>query len=213
MLKTDILNLKGETVKDIALDASIFARAENAKLVSEAVRIELANKRQSIAHTKNRGEVSGGGRKPYKQKGTGNARAGSTRSPLWTGGGVTFGPTKDRNFKLRMPKVMKQNAIKTVLSEKVKAKRLIIVNDFALKNISTKSFVEILDKLPIEEGKILIVIESMNAELELSSANVPFVKLIKVENLNMIDIANHEYMIITEAVLTKMSENLGKRKA
>lgn len=211
MSKTQILNLKGEAVKDVTLDESIFARKENAKLVAEAVRIELANKRQSIAHTKNRGEVSGGGRKPFKQKGTGNARAGSTRSPLWTGGGVTFGPRNVRNYKLRMPKVMKQNAIKTLLSEKVTAKRLIIVSDLSLKEISTKKFIEVLNKLPIEEGKILIVIEQMNAELELSSANVPFVKLIKVENLNMIDIANHDYMIVTEAALVKISENWGKK--
>lgn len=210
MLKTKILNLQGEAVRDITLDESIFARGENAKLVAEAVRIELANKRQSIAHTKTRGEVSGGGKKPFKQKGTGNARAGSTRSPLWTGGGVTFGPRNERNYKLRMPKVMKQNALKTLLSEKVTAKKMIVVSDLGLKEISTKKFIEVLNKLPIEEGKILIVIDSMNAELELSSANVPFVKLIKVENLNMIDIANHDYMIVTEAVLAKISANWGK---
>lgn len=211
MNKVNILNLDGSQGKEISLDESIFAVKVNAKLTSEAVRIERANKRQSIANTKTRGEVSGGGRKPYKQKGTGNARAGSTRSPLWTGGGVTFGPTSARNYKLRMPKRMKQNALKTVLSEKATNNRLIVVSDFALKEISTKKFVEILHKLPIEEGKILIVIEKINPELELSSANVPFVKLIKVENINMIDIANHEYMVITEAALTKINENLGKK--
>jgi len=213
MTKTKILNLKGETVKDITLDEAIFARKENAQLVSEAIRIERANIRQVIAHTKTRGEVSGGGRKPWKQKGTGNARAGSSRSPIWVGGGITFGPRNDRNFKLRMPKVMKQNALKTVLSEKVTTNKLIIVNDFALKEISTKKFIEILGQLPIEEGKILIIIEKVNPELELSSANVPFVKLIKVENINMLDLAGHDYVVVTEAALEKINQNFGKKSA
>lgn len=210
MPKIKILNLKGEAVKDMVLSDAVFARKENAKLVSEAVRIERANLRQSIAHTKTRGEVSGGGRKPFKQKGTGNARAGSTRSPLWIGGGITFGPRNERNFKLRMPQTMKQNAIKTVLSEKVSNNKFIIVSDLALKEISTKKFLAVLEQLPIEEGKILIVIEQINPELELSSANVPFVKVIKAENINMLDIAKYDYMVLTEAAAAKINETLGK---
>lgn len=207
MNKVKVYNLEGVASGEVNLLPEIFAVKENNLLVSEAVRIERANIRQSIAHTKTRGEVSGGGKKPYKQKGTGNARAGSTRSPLWTGGGVTFGPRKERNFSLRMPRKTKQAAIKIVLTEKAVQERLIIVKDLDLKEISTKNFAKILEKLPIEEGKILIILDKVNAELELSVANLPYIKVIKAENLNMLDLAKYDYLLITEAAFAKIEQN------
>jgi large subunit ribosomal protein L4 len=188
------------------LASEIFDTKTSPSLTAQAIRVQLANQRHAIANTKTRGEVSGGGRKPFKQKGTGNARAGSTRSPLWTGGGVTFGPKNNRNFSLRLPQKMRQSAIKAALSDKAKEKRLIILKDLQLPEISTKKLVGILEKLPIEEGKILAVLPEMNANFELSSANLPYLKTIKVNNLNILDLLNYDYILMTTESLKKIGE-------
>lgn len=206
MTKISVYNLEGKVVAEENLSPEIFSVAEKPNLIAQAIRVQLANRRQSIAHTKNRGEVSGGGRKPFKQKGTGNARAGSTRSPLWVGGGVTFGPRKTRNFSLRLPQKMRQSAIKVVLSGKAKEKKLIILNDLELSEISTQKLVGILQKLPIEEGKILVILPEMNANFELSAANLPYLKIIKTDNLNVLDLINYDYILLTTDSLKKIKE-------
>ncbi len=212
MSKIKIYNLKGEETADMALEPSVFSADDNADLISQAVRIQLANARNAIAHTKTRGEVSGGGRKPWKQKGTGNARAGSSRSPIWTGGGVTFGPRNTRNYSLRINAKMRTGAIISVISEIVKAKKLVVVKDLDLKEISTKKFVQILEKLPIEEGKILVILDKINPEVELSASNIPYVKVIKAENINVVDLLKYDYILTTQAGLDKISQNLGGNK-
>lgn len=206
MNKIKIYNLAGTEESELKLD-EVFAASENDNLISQAVRIQMANARNAIAHTKNRGEVSGGGRKPWKQKGTGNARAGSSRSPIWTGGGVTFGPRNTRNYSLRFNSKMRQGAIATTLSEIVKDNKLVVVKDFDLKEISTKKFVQILEKLPVE-GKILIILDKINIELELSAANLPYVKVLKAENINVVDLLKYNYLLTTNAGLSKITENL-----
>lgn len=211
MTKISVYNLEGQAVAEENLAPEIFNVDKNPALTAQAVRVQLANARKPIAHTKNRGEVSGGGRKPWKQKGTGNARAGSTRSPLWIGGGVTFGPRNTRNFSLRMPKKMRQSAIKAVLSEKAKEKRLIILNDLALSVVSTRKLVGILEKLPIEEGKILVILPEMNANFELSAANLPYLKTIKTGNLNILDLLNYDYILMPRQSLTKIHEIMGAK--
>jgi large subunit ribosomal protein L4 len=211
MSKIKVYNLKGEEASDLSLEPTIFASTENDQLVSQAVRIQHANARNAIAHTKTRGEVSGGGKKPWKQKGTGNARAGSSRSPLWTGGGVTFGPRNTRNYSLRLNSKMRKGAIIAALTEISKNKKLIVVNDFELTDISTKKFVQILEKLPIETGKILIILDKINPEVELSASNLPYVKVIKVENINIVDLLKYDYLLTSVEVISKITENLGSK--
>ena len=193
MSKIAVYNLEGKAVSD--LDAAILVEKENPVLFSQVVVAGLSNRRHAIAHTKNRGEVSGGGRKPFKQKGTGNARAGSTRSPLWIGGGLTFGPRRNRNFSKRLPQAMLQTALKMALSEKIKNKHLIIVDDLKLDKISTKNIQGILEKLPIEEGKILVILPQLDVNVELSFSNIPYAKVIKSENLNILDLTKYDYIL------------------
>ncbi|MEI6040342.1 MAG: 50S ribosomal protein L4 [Candidatus Berkelbacteria bacterium] len=212
MSKIKVYNLKGEETAELALEATVFAGKENEQLVSQAVRIQLANMRNAIAHTKTRGEVSGGGKKPWKQKGTGNARAGSSRSPLWTGGGVTFGPRNTRNYSLRLNSKMRQGALISALTEIANNKKLIVVKDFEMKEISTKKFITVLAKLPIETGKILLILPRINKEVELSAANLPYVKVIKAENINIVDLLKYNYILTSDEVVEKITENLGKNK-
>ena len=207
MSKIKIYNLEGVESSEVAIDA-VLTVDENSNLISQAVRIQNANARNAIAHTKDRSEVSGGGKKPWKQKGTGNARAGSSRSPIWTGGGITFGPRNTRNYSLRLNSKMRQGALASVLSDIIKEKKFIVVKDFDLKEISTKKFVAILEKLPVEEGKILIIIDKINRELELSVANLSYVKVIKTENINVVDLLKYNYVLATADALTKITENL-----
>lgn len=197
MNKITIYNMLGEKTSE--QPATILAAKENPVLFSQVVQTQLSNRRAAIANTKNRGEVSGGGRKPFKQKGTGNARAGSNRSPLWIGGGLTFGPRQNRHFAKRLPQAMLQAALKMALSEKIQAKKLIILDEFKLEKISTRQVQSVLEKLPIEEGKILVILPVMDVNLELSFANVPYAKVIKAENLNILDLSSRDYILTTVA--------------
>jgi len=146
-IKIDIKNQKGEKVKDINLSDKIFNVVINEALVHQAVVAQMANERQVIAHTKDRSEVRGGGAKPWKQKGTGRARVGSNRSPIWIGGGVTFGPTKNRNFKKKINIKMRQKAILMVLSDKVANNNLVVLDKIEIKEYKTKIFKDIVDSL------------------------------------------------------------------
>lgn len=197
MSKIKIYNQEGEVIKEAELAPAVFAVEEKTKLLAQAIRVQMANSRRPIAHTKTRGEVSGGGRKPHKQKGTGRARAGSTRSPLWIGGGITFGPRNVQNFKLRFPQKMRQAAIRMALTQKVNDKKLIIVDEISLDKVSTKEAVQFLTKLPIDQGSILVVIPEMNANLELSTANLSYLKIMRLTNINLLDIMKYDYLLTT----------------
>jgi len=211
-MQTAIYKIDGTSQSKTNLNEAVFGVKANPQVLAQAVKVQLANHRNAIAHTKTRGEVSGGGRKPYKQKGTGNARAGSTRSPLWTGGGVTFGPRNVQNFSLRLPQKMRQAAIKMALSQKLAEKHLIILQDLDLPKISTKSVADILQKLPLEQGKILVILSKINVNFELSAANIPYMKLIKADNLNVVDLLNYEYILSTTDGLKRIEEIFGKNK-
>jgi large subunit ribosomal protein L4 len=202
-LKIYPANKANQTVE---VEDKIFKVAEKPKLISQVVQSQLANRRQAIAHTKDRGEVSGGGRKPYRQKGTGNARAGSIRSPLWVGGGVVFGPRKNRNYSQRIPRKMAQAAFKMVLSEKVKNNRLIVTRNLQLKEPKTREIQGFLEKLPIEEGRILIALAKTNVNLELASANLPYVKTVMIPGLTLIDLLNYDYLITDKEGLKAIEE-------
>lgn len=209
MNKIAVYNLEGKAVSE--QDAAILVEKENPVLFSQVVVAGLSNRRHAIAHTKNRGEVSGGGKKPFKQKGTGNARAGSTRSPLWIGGGLTFGPRRNRNFSKRLPQTMLQTALKMALTDKIKSKHLIIVDVLKLDKISTKNIQGILEKLPIEEGKILVILPKLDVNIELSFANISYAKVIKTENLNILDLTKYDYILTDKNAWEKIVKILSHK--
>jgi large subunit ribosomal protein L4 len=194
---------KAETKK--ILDKNIFEVPLNPNLVHQVATSQMANKRQVIASTKTRAEVSGGGRKPWRQKGTGRARHGSIRSPLWVGGGVTFGPTSKRNFKKDIPKKMRRKALFMVLSEKAKNETLAIVGSIELKEIKTKEFKKMVDSLKLD-GSALIVLESLNENIIKSARNIKGIKTIQAKDLNCLDILNHKYLVITQKGVEKIKE-------
>lgn len=199
-MKVKIVNKSGPA-DSLEVSSDVFSLKENPELISQALQKELANRRRSIAHTLDRGEVAGGGRKPWRQKGTGNARAGSNRSPLWRGGGITFGPRNTRNFSKKLPKKMAAQAIKMALSDKIRDKKLILVSSLHLQKISTRAVQDFLEKLPIQEGKILVVLGKTNINLELSTANLKYIKTVLVDGMNLLDIINHDYLITDKEAL------------
>lgn len=194
------------------LSDSIFKVEISPRLLAQAVRVNLANRRQTIAHSKNRGEVSGSGRKPFRQKGTGNARAGSVRSPVWIGGGVVFGPRKTRNFKKLLPKKIRRQTILAALSDKLKNKKFIVVESFQLTKIKTATIQSLLEKLPIEEGKILVILAKTDVNFELSAANLPFLKVIQIKNINLLDILKFDYILTDILGVKALQEIYGGRK-
>ncbi len=193
----------GQTIE---IEDKIFKVAENPKLLAQVVQGQLANRRRAIAHTKDRSEVSGGGRKPFRQKGTGNARAGSNRSPLWVGGGVVFGPRNNRNFSKRISQKMAKSALRMALSDRIKNNRLIVISKLELKEPKTREVQSFLEKLPIQEGSILIAISKTNVNLELASANLPYVKTVPVSGLTLIDILNYDYLVTDKESLEAIEE-------
>ena len=192
-------------VSEIKLDEQIFNTEIKDYLLHDVVRMQLAKRRAGTASTKNRSAVRGGGRKPYRQKGTGRARAGTIRSPLWKGGGVIFGPTP-RDFGFSVPKKVKKQALRIALSVRAGEGKLLVLNQFQLKEIKTKSFLEVLSRFGME--KALIVIGGENFNLERSARNVPGVKILRVEGLNVYDILHHENLILVKDAVEKIQERL-----
>ncbi len=192
-------------VSEIKLDEQIFNTEIKDYLLHDVVRIQLAKRRAGTASAKNRSMVRGGGRKPFRQKGTGRARAGTIRSPLWRGGGVIFGPTR-RDFGFSIPKKVRKQALRIALSVRVGEGKLLVLNQFQLKEIKTKSFLEVLSRFGVE--KALIVIGGENFNLERSARNVPGVKVLRVEGLNVYDILHHENLILLKDAVEKIQERL-----
>jgi len=196
-MKIIVYNFEGEKVKDIELSENVFNVALNAELLHEVYVSMDSNQRVAIAHTKGRGEVSGSGRKPWKQKGTGKARAGSVRSPIWKGGGVVFGPKKDRNFKKKINKKANIKAILMALSEKVRSEKLIVVERIEATNKKTKDIVNGLTALKLK-GSILINLSEGEKDAYLYTRNVKNLKCTPVDNLNVLDILNHKSLVLSE---------------
>ncbi len=213
-IKVKVYNQKAESIGELELSPEIFGVEVNEALVHQAVVTQMANQRQVLAHTKDRSEVRGGGRKPWRQKGTGRARAGSIRSPLWIGGGVTFGPTKERNFKKKINKKMKRKAIFMVLSDKVSNNNLIVVDKIELKEFKTKIFNEILEKLEKkvlkkedkEKRSILIINENKDEKIKYSGRNLSGVEIINQENINIIDLLKYKNLLITKATIKLLED-------
>ena len=206
--KIDVLSLKGEKVKDIKLEDNIFNIEPNDAVVKDAIVAARAGARQGTAKAKTRSEVSGGGRKPYRQKGTGNARQGSIRAPQWRGGGVVFGPTPNRNYSKKQNKKERRLAVLSALSYKALDKELIVLENLNLETNKTKEMVNILTNLNIKDNKVLVVVEELTENLVLATRNLPNVKLITFNEVNAYDLVRFNNMLITEAALVKLEEVL-----
>lgn len=231
-IKIDIYNNKREKVGDLKLSDKVFGVKVNEPLVHQAVVAQMGNERQVLAHTKQRAEVRGGGKKPWKQKGTGRARAGSTRSPIWIGGGVTFGPLKTRNFSKNINKKMKQKALLMVLSDKLESDSLTVLDKLEMKEFKTKEFDKIMDSLIITKSTLNDVKQEKKKErnknktakrsvlvinnhrhsgtgekddkIKFSARNLEGVKLINLNNINIVDLLRYRDLIITADAVKKL---------
>lgn len=207
-MKVAVYNLSGEKIEDMEL-SDIFNVPANDTLLHQVYVAQAGNQRTVIAHTKGRGEVAGSGRKPWQQKGTGNARVGSIRTPVWRGGGVVFGPTKDRNFKRKINDKMKKKAVLVALSDKLRSKNLVVVDEIKLKEKKTKEFAKALKNLKIK-GSILLGLAEPEKEIYLYSRNIPRVSPIPICNLNVLDILNNKYLMLSKESV-KFLENKYKK--
>jgi len=205
-MKVNLYNQNAEIIGEAELPDDIFGLKINPDLVHQVLTAQMANSRQVIAHTKDRGEVRGGGRKPWRQKGTGRARHGSRRSPLWKGGGVTFGPTKERNFEKKINKKMKRKAIFMVLSSKANDKELMLLDDLKLNTPKTKEAFSVIDRLSEKlvgykkdkkkRDSILLVMPERNEAILQAVNNLPFVETIEARNLNVRDLLEKKYLVL-----------------
>jgi len=206
MPEFDILTPKGTSKNKINLDDNVFACEINTVLMREVLNQYLANQRRGTASTKTKGEVRGGGIKPWRQKGTGRARAGSIRSPLWKGGGVVFGP-RPRSYYVNIPVQKKRGALKSALSALQKEGKIKILEDIKFDKPKTKDFVGFLNDLKLE-GKILFVLDSKNENARFSSRNIPGVKMILYNNINIFDLLNCDNLVFTQESAKKVEELL-----
>jgi large subunit ribosomal protein L4 len=206
MPKVALYNQNGATVGEIELNDSVFGIEPNKHVLFEAVIMQRASLRQGTHKTKNRAEVSGGGRKPWRQKGTGRARQGSIRSPQWRGGGTVFGPVP-RSYSYKLPKKVRRLAIKSALSSKVLENNIIVLDNLTLEAPKTKEMVKILNNLSVDR-KALIVTADVNENVTLSARNIPGVTVVTENGINVLDVLNHDKLVITKAAVEKVEEVL-----
>ena len=203
MANVSVYNIEGKEVGSIELNDAVFGVEVNEHLVHMAVVNQLANNRQGTKSAKTRSEVSGGGRKPWRQKGTGHARQGSTRSPQWTGGGVVFAP-KPRDYSFKMNKKEKRIALLSALSSKVADNKIVVLDAFNLDEVKTKKFAEVMSNLKVD--KALVVIEGENKNVVLSGRNIPTVKVSATNEINTYDVLKYETLVVTKAAVEKLEE-------
>jgi large subunit ribosomal protein L4 len=204
MPKVDLFNMKGETVGEIELSDNIFGIDVNENAVHLAVQNQLANKRQGTQSTKTKSEVRGGGKKPWRQKGTGRARQGSIRSAQWIKGGIVLGP-KPRSYSYTLPKKLKKLALKSALTSKVNEKEILVLDVLNFDSIKTKQMTNVLSSLNVESS-VLIVLDSKNDAVEKSARNIPGVKTTFVNTINVFDILKYDKFIITRDAVEKVEE-------
>ena len=207
MAKVELLNLNGEKVKDIKVNDSIWNIEKNDAVLHNAIIKAAAGFRQGTHATKTRSEVSGGGRKPWKQKGTGNARQGSIRATQWRGGGIVFGP-QPRDYSKKMNKKERRLALLSALSYKLSDNELVVVDSLTVENGKTKEMVAILDKLNLMNYKTLIVVNELDEKVCLASRNLANTKIVLVEEVNTYDVVNADRLLIEETALNKLEEVL-----
>jgi len=216
-MKELVYNQKGEKVGQVELTESVFGLPMNEDLLHQVVVAQQANARKIIAHTKDRSEVRGGGRKPWRQKGTGRARHGSIRSPIWRGGGITFGPTKERNFKQKINKKMGRKALLVSLSSRCRDKEMIILDKIELPEAKTKHLVKIIEDLKTKLKKkldkgFLLVVSEIGQDISRAIRNIPKTKAVRADNLNALGVLSAPYLVMTKGavqMIKKMNlENL-----
>ncbi|UCG78687.1 MAG: 50S ribosomal protein L4 [Nitrospirota bacterium] len=205
MADIEIKNMENKAVGKASLKDDVFGVPVNAGLLHSAVVNFLANQRQGTHSTKTRGKVRGGGKKPWRQKGTGRARAGSIRSPLWKGGGTTFGP-QPRDYSYNINKKQKKLALKTALSSKLSDEQIIVLDELKVDSPRTKSMVAILGNLGLEGKKVLIVTKEKDENVYLSSRNIPYLKVKRASDINTYSLLTHEYILITKDALQAVQE-------
>ena len=203
MANVSVFNMEGAQIGSMELNDAVFGVEVNEHLVHMAVVQQLANNRQGTQKAKTRSEVSGGGRKPWRQKGTGHARQGSTRAPQWTGGGVVFAPTP-RDYSFKINKKEKRAALKSALTSRVQEQKLVVLDELKLDAIKTKDFVKVLTNLNV--SKALVVLGDRDVIVEKSAANVPNIKTAEVTSLNVYDIMKYDTVITTKAGVEKIQE-------
>ena len=211
-MKVPVYNQKAEKVGEVELNSKIFEVKPSQHLLAEAVRVQLSNARQGTSHTKTRGEVSGGGKKPWKQKGTGRARAGSTRSPIWRHGGVTFGPRANQNWELKLNKKAKTAALFMSLSDKVKDKQLIIIDQIVLDQPKTKEFAGIIKNFKDSGKKQLFVMPKKDDKLARASRNLTSITSVLANSLNVVDVLKADTVVALKDALPVIEKTYLKSK-
>ncbi|MFA6474888.1 MAG: 50S ribosomal protein L4 [Patescibacteria group bacterium] len=209
MATVKLYNVSGKVIGEQKLSDGLFAVPAKMQVVHQVVVAQQANSRVAIAHTLTKGEVRGGGRKPWKQKGTGRARQGSTRNPQWRGGGVVFGPRSDRNFSLKVNKAMKKTALAMVLSDKVVSDKLIVVDQFMLTASKSKQLREVLQALPCAGQKSLISLGAIDSNVIRASKNLTKVGLCAANSLNIVDLLKYDYFVVDAAGIEQIEKTYG----
>ena len=204
----EVRNLKNRKVGEVELLDAVFAAPVNPNLLYEAVKHYQACQRKGNASTKTRGEVRGGGKKPWRQKGTGRARAGSIRSPIWKGGGVTFGP-RPRDYSYRLPKKIIKGALKSALSQKYKEGKVMVVDELKLEHPKTRELIQVIKKLELENS-VLIIDSHENVNLKLSAGNIPQVKVTEHRRLNVYDIMKYDTLLFSKEAVEELKEVWGE---
>lgn len=209
MLNVELKGIDGDTKGKIELPKSIFGIEPSQSAVYEACKFYLASRRRGTASTKTRSEVRGGGRKPWRQKGTGRARTGSIRSPIWVGGGVTFGP-KPRDYGYRIPKKVKRLALKSALSTKAMEAKIHVVEDFSFSEPKTKSMENILEALDLKGKSTLLLLSSFDENVFKSGRNLPYLTIKPAKNINCYEVLKSEYLLVPESALIQLKEVWGE---
>ncbi len=201
MATMEVIDQAGQKVSEVTLKEEIFSAEIKPHLIHEVVKMQLANRRAGTASTKNRSAVRGGGKKPWRQKGTGRARAGTIRSPLWRGGGVVFGPMP-RDYSYKVPKKVRRGALRSAVALKAQEGKFVVVEKFELEEAKTKVFARILEGLSVKDG--LIVIEEKDEILERVARNIPSIKVLRFEGINVYDIMRYDKLVMTQKAFEKL---------
>ncbi|MFA6028164.1 MAG: 50S ribosomal protein L4 [Patescibacteria group bacterium] len=210
MANIKVYNIDGQNIGEEKMDAKVFEIKPKAVVIQQAVVAQQANSRVAIAHTKTKGEVRGGGKKPWKQKGTGQARVGSIRSPLWKGGGVIFGPRSNRNFSLKINKKTKNKALKMVLSDKLANEKIILLDKLELKEAKTKNLKNLLKKLPCGEKKVMFSMAEKQENILRAGKNLYHIAFCAANSLNVVDLLKYDFLILDKEALKKIIAVYGK---
>ena len=207
-MRVPVMNMAGETVGEVELRDEVFAVPVNQAVMHQALVRQRANARLGTVQTKTRSEVSGGGRKPWRQKGTGRARQGSIRAPQWKGGGIVFGP-HPRSYTQRMPRKMRRLALRSALSAKAGERRLVVLEDLQMEAPKTKEMLAMLGRLAVQ-GSALILLPDVRLTVEQSARNLPGVKVLRTTNLNVADLLGHDYLVMPVAAIEAVHQHLGE---